>query len=101
MGWADKHIEKLKSGETVKFRPHGNSMVGKISSGQLCTVEPVAADYQLKHGDIVLCKVRGSQYLHVVWAAAEDIFQIGNARRKMNGWTPRSQIYGRCIKVED
>jgi len=42
MGWADSHIARLAQGETVQFRPLGNSMVGKIASGQLCTVQPLA-----------------------------------------------------------
>ena len=41
MGWASDHIARLQDGETVQFRPKGNSMQGKIESGQLCTVEPV------------------------------------------------------------
>ena len=41
MGWASQYIAKLQAGETVQFRPRGNSMSGKIESGQLCTVEPV------------------------------------------------------------
>jgi hypothetical protein len=41
MGWASHYIEKLRNGETVKFRPRGNSMQPKIESGQLCTVEPL------------------------------------------------------------
>jgi len=40
MGWATPYIEKLRRGETVQFRPRGNSMAGKIESGQLCTVVP-------------------------------------------------------------
>ena len=41
MGWASHHIQKLLTGETVSFRPHGQSMSGRIESGQLCTVAPV------------------------------------------------------------
>jgi hypothetical protein len=41
MGWASNHIERLREGETVSFRPRGHSMSGKIESGQLCTVAPV------------------------------------------------------------
>jgi len=67
MGWATPYIEKLKHGETVQFRPRGNSMVGKIESGQLCTVVPVRAG-NLNVGDIVLCKVNGFQYLHLIKA---------------------------------
>lgn len=39
-------------GETVQFRPRGNSMKGKIESGQLVTVEPIG-NRQLAKGDIV------------------------------------------------
>ena len=58
MGWANQYIEKLKAGQTVEFRPRGNSMSGKVESGQLCTVEPAK---ELMVGDIVLCKVGGRQ----------------------------------------
>ncbi len=66
MGWATQYISKLAEGETVSFRPRGNSMVGKIESGQLCTVVPIPADEEIKVGDIVLCKVNGREYLHLV-----------------------------------
>jgi hypothetical protein len=64
MGWATVYIDKLKKGETVQFRPRGNSMRGKIDSGQLCTVVPITAE-AVEVGDIVLCKVNGNQYL--IW----------------------------------
>src|SRR5690348_3966728 len=41
MGWATQYIARLQAGETVQLRPRGNSMRGKVNSGQLCTVEPV------------------------------------------------------------
>lgn len=53
MGWATQYIAKLQAGETVRFRPRGSSMSGKIESGQLCTVEPVDVN-TIKVGDIVL-----------------------------------------------
>ena len=40
MGWASHYIQKLQEGERVSFRPRGNSMSGKIESGQLVTLEP-------------------------------------------------------------
>jgi len=81
MGWAAGYIAKLKLGETVSFRPCGGSMSPKIESGQLCTVAPVAPT-QVRVGDIVLCKVRGAEYLHLVKAIQGSRFQIGNNR----GW---------------
>ena len=74
MGWATAYIAILQEGDTVQFRPRGNSMQGKIESGQLCTVEPVDPE-TLKVGDIVLCKVNGKQYLHQVKAIRASGFR--------------------------
>ena len=100
MGWATGHIEKLRAGETVSFRPRGHSMAGKIESGQLCTVAPVDPA-ALAGGDIVLCKVNGQEYLHLVKAVQGPRFQIGNNRGKINGWVTANAIFGRCIAVEE
>jgi hypothetical protein len=99
MGWATFHIEKLKRGETVQFRPRGNSMAGKVASGSLCTVVPARAE-ELAVGDIVLCKVGGAQYLHLIKARQGDRFQIGNNRGGINGWVGLNGIFGRCVRVE-
>jgi hypothetical protein len=99
MGWASEYIARLQQGETVQFRPRGNSMRGRIESGQLCTVEPVEPA-ALAVGDVVLCKVNGRQYLHVIKAVQGDRFQIGNNRGRVNGWVSAGGIYGRCVRVE-
>lgn len=99
MGWASPYIEKLRLGETVSFRPRGNSMAGKIESGQLCTVEPVDPA-AIRVGDIVLCKVNGSEYLHLIKAIQGARFQIGNNRGRINGWVSAGAIFGRCIHIE-
>jgi hypothetical protein len=70
MGWATRYIEQLKAGETVQFRPRGNSMAGRISSGQLCTVVPA------------------------------DPAQVRVDRGHINGWISGAAIFGRCVKVE-
>jgi hypothetical protein len=98
MGWATEYIAKLQRGETVQFRPRGHSMGGKIESGQLCTVVP--APETLLVGDVVLCKVNGRQYLHLIKAIQGDRYQIGNNRGRVNGWVSRGGIYGKCIRVE-
>jgi hypothetical protein len=99
MGWATAYIDKLKKGETVQFRPRGNSMKGKIDSGQLCTVAPVKAE-EVEAGDIVLCKVNGNQYLHLVKARQGQRFQIGNNRGRIKGWVGLNGIYGKCVRIE-
>lgn len=100
MGWAAHYIARLQNGDTVSFRPRGNSMSGKIESGQLCTVEPVDPA-TIKVGDIVLCKVRGRDYLHLVKAIQGPRFQIGNNRGHINGWITAGSVFGRCTRIEE
>jgi hypothetical protein len=100
MGWASHYIERLRKGETVSFRPRGNSMGGKVDSGQLCTVVPVDDPAALGVGDIVLCTVKGNQYLHLIKATQGKRFQIGNNRGGINGWVGPNAIHGRCVRVE-
>jgi translation initiation factor IF-1 len=100
MSWATYYIEKLKNGETVQFRPRGHSMKGKISSGQLVTVEPIKGR-SLQKGDIVLCKVNGSQYLHLIKAIQGDRYQIGNNIGRINGWININSIYGICTSISE
>lgn len=99
MGWASAHIERLLRGETVSFRPRGASMTGKIESGQLCTVEPVEVS-TLEVGAVVLCRVKRSEYLHLVKAVDGDRLLIGNSRGGINGWVASRAIFGRCTRVE-
>ena len=58
MGWATQYIAQLQRGETVRFRPRGNSMRGKIDPGQLCTVEPVDPA-TLQVGDVTVHRALG------------------------------------------
>ena len=99
MGWATRYIERLLAGETVSFRPRGHSMTGRISSGQLCTVVPVV-HATLAVGDIVLCRVRGNEYLHLIHAIQDGRFQIANNHGFINGWIGAASIFGKCIRID-
>ncbi len=74
-------------------------MTGRIESGQLCTIVPIDPA-ELEVGDLVLCKVAGNEYLHIVKAIDHGRYQIGNNRGFINGWTGPECIYGKCVKVE-
>jgi hypothetical protein len=100
LGWAAGYIAKLRAGESVSFRPRGQSMKGRIESGQLCTVLPIEPSL-LEVGDIVLCKVHGNEYLHIVKAIQGGRYQIGNNRGLINGWIGPNSIYGKCVRIED
>lgn len=99
MGWAMHYMAQLREGKTVSFCPRGNSMSGKIESGQLCTVDPMDVE-TLEVGDIVLCKVNGRECLHLIKAIQGERFQIGNNRGKINGWISSNGIYGKLLRVE-
>jgi hypothetical protein len=94
------YIAKLEEGNDVSFRPRGNSMTPKIKSGQLVTISPVKLD-EIEKGDVVLCKVRGRYYVHLVSAVQGQRFQISNNHGHVNGWVGPGCVYGRLIRVED
>lgn len=100
MSWARGHIEQLRQGHTVAFRPRGQSMAGRIASGQRCTVEPLQGRAP-QANEIVLCTVHGAHYLHLVKAVQQDRYLIGNNRGGINGWVGLTQIHGRCVRIED
>jgi len=80
-------------------RPRGSFMSGEIESGQLCTVAPADPE-TLRAGDIVLCKVNGREYLHLIKANQGHRFQIGNNRGLINGWVTANAIFGKYVSVE-
>ncbi len=97
--WATHYIEKLKNGQTVELRPRGNSMSGRIESGQLVTIAPIDKSIPRK-GDIVLCSIGKRQYLHLVLAVLGDRYLICNNRGRINGWAGRDHIYGIVVRIE-
>jgi len=74
-------------------------MTGTIDDGDTVTVEPVG-ERELRAGDVVLCKVRGREYLHLVKAVQDRRYLIGNNRGGTNGWVGRSAIFGIATRVE-
>lgn len=99
MSWASAAIQRLQAGETVSIRPRGQSMAGKVNSGDLVTLVP-CDPAQLKAGDVVLVKVKGRVYLHLVKAINNGRWLIGNNWGGINGWVGSSAIYGVMIAVE-
>lgn len=99
MSWAMYAKEALRRGETVSIRPRGHSMSGKVNDGDLVTLAPCDPD-TLRVGDIVLVRVHGTDYLHLIKAVKQGRFLIGNNRGGTNGWVGKQAIYGIAIKVE-
>lgn len=101
MGMLDAFASRVAAGAEVKFRPTGSSMVPLIRSRQLVTVAPVDPS-TLEVGDIVLARVAGTTYLHLVSAVdqAHGRVQISNSRGRVNGWTSHHRVFGICTAVD-
>ena len=71
----------------------------RAAAGMMEGQAPIALVGLLAVGVIVLCKVSGSEYLHLVKAIQGERFQIGNNRGHINGWVGPNAIYGRLVSV--
>lgn len=96
MSWADRAIKELRAGNETAITPHGGSMKGLVESGDHVKLAPCDPT-NLKIDDIVLVRVKGRVYLHLIKAIDKGRYLIGNNRGGINGWVGRKAIYG--IKV--
>ncbi|HML20766.1 MAG TPA: S24 family peptidase [Aggregatilinea sp.] len=99
MGWATYAIEALQRGETVTIRPHGDSMRGRVNDEDRVTLKPAHLE-QLAVGDVILVRVRGNIYLHLIKARNGNRFLIGNNRGRINGWVGPNAVYGVATDIE-
>ncbi len=99
MSWASAAIERLQRGETVTIPPRGHSMTGKVDDGDRVTLAP-ASRRELVVGDIVLVRVHGHVYQHLIKARQGERLLIGNNRGGINGWGGRHAVYGVAVRVE-
>jgi hypothetical protein len=99
MGWVNEARKELSAGRQAQIRPVGGSMRGRIESGQLVTLAPVATS-DVRVDDIVLVGWKGSFLLHLVKDVQGDQLLIGNNLGKINGWVPVSAVAGRVIAVD-
>lgn len=89
--------QRLQKGETVEWRPTGNSMTPRIKSGQLVTVSPCKIE-EVEPGDVAFAKVNGNYYLHLVRQKGDDgRVLISNNHNHDNGWT--RTVFGKLTKV--
>ena len=90
-------MEKLLAGETITSSEKGNSMIPLLYSGEKHILTPISIE-EVKVGDIVFCKVKGSYMTHLVTAKNETKgVQISNNHGYINGWT--KTVFGKVIKI--
>ncbi len=101
MSWARIAIDRLRNGEAVTIRPRGprgHSMRPRVRDGQSVVVEP-CDPLALEPGEVVLVRVKGRDYLHLVKARNGARLLIGNNRGGINGWVVPSAVHGRARDV--
>ena len=69
-------------------------MTPKVVSGSRVDLAPIHDTTTLKRGDIVLARVKGNVYLHLISALDARRVQISNNQGRVNGWTSRDKVYG-------
>ncbi len=100
MGWATDARDALREGRSVKVRPLGGSMRGRIESGQLVTISPVKAG-DARVGDVVFVRWHEGFLLHLVKDVRDGEVLIGNNVGKINGWIAKTAVMGKVVAVED
>jgi phage repressor protein C with HTH and peptisase S24 domain len=99
MSWARFAIEELAQGNRATIRPRGRSMHPRVKDGDLVTVDPCKPE-DLKVDDIVLVRVKGNVYLHLIKAVDGSRLLIGNNRGGINGWVGSQSVYGKAVRIE-
>ena len=95
IGFSSKKSKNTSAAEKQHAAKAGLADAPRVLSEIRLTDAPT-----LKVGDIVLCKVAGNEYLHLVKAIQGQRLQIGNNRGGINGWISRGCIYGVAVRVE-
>jgi len=89
----------LRQGLIGKITGYGQSMTPILKNGQSVICIPVTDDTELSKNDIVLCKVKGHYYLHLIWSVKTgDRFMIGNNHGRQNGIIGKNNIYGKVVE---
>ena len=98
MGWVNDALQELTSGRRADVRPVGGSMRGRIESGQLVTIAPVAAA-DVVVNDVVFVRWKGNYLLHLVKDIRDGEYLIGNNVGKINGWVEAGAIIGKVVHI--
>jgi hypothetical protein len=104
VGVLDMIAGRVAGGETVESHPTGAPMVPLIRSRQRVTVAPTIPS-KVEVGDIVLARVAGTIYLHLVSAidAGRQRVQISNNRGRVpaGSFSRRSLVVKVTLRVDE
>jgi hypothetical protein len=94
---------RVNDGATVVLAPVPTRPCGACTSDDSSECDTCDGDRTIPNlcvEDIVLVKVRGTVYLHLIKAIQGRRYQIGNNRGHINGWVGRDAVYGVAVSVD-
>jgi phage repressor protein C with HTH and peptisase S24 domain len=89
LGAVARHV---RDGWSVRVKASGKSMTPRIKNGETVTVSPLQGAPE--KGQVVLARVNGRWYLHLVSATRPGQVQISNNHGHVNGWTSIANVVG-------
>lgn len=100
MSWAKRARKALKEGENATVKPRGHSMEPKVQDGSTVVLAPITDPKTVKKGDVVLCRVKGRDFLHLVHGTRYGSqWLIGNNKGHVNGWIGAHALFGKAIEI--
>jgi hypothetical protein len=75
-------------------------MQGRVDDGADVTLEPVVPG-DLKVGDVVLARVKGEDYLHLIRAIDRGTYFVGDNIGGVGGWIDKDALHGVMVEAED
>ncbi len=94
--------ELLRSGQAISISPQGYSMYPLIYPGRdRVVIEPIADEYRLKRGDVVLFRGKGNVLeLHRIAKKVNDVYYIvGDNQKEMEGPIEEAAICGIVTEI--
>jgi hypothetical protein len=102
MSWAKRARKALQKGETTTVKPRGHSMDPLVKDGATVTLEPIDDPQTIKKGAIVLVRVKGRDYLHLVHGTRNGKqWLIGNNKGHLNGWVGAHALFGKAVEIDN
>jgi hypothetical protein len=75
-------------------------MRGRVESGQLVTLRPLAAGEAFGPGEVIFVRWgRGNYLLHLALDVRDGRVLVGNNLGKVNGWVERGAVLGLVVAV--
>ena len=100
--WAGEECRQLALGETIEFRPLGNSMKGLIDAKDLVRLVPArGSGFEVNQIVLVLLSER-EVVLHKIIELDDELglVEIGDNRGNSDGWVYKSNIFGIVTHVK-